>query len=121
MQQEVTLNSSKARKRDYSIEWQRTRAKAKERRAALIAVMGSKCKDCDETQPHMMTFHHPHGRLWEPNAVNAYTRIAKYEQDFAEGNLILLCGRCNTIDGNKYRNTRRAQVASRTKRLQRRR
>jgi hypothetical protein len=85
------------RVRDYHAEWIRTKAKLLIRRNFLIIKLGSKCRNCDTTEE--IEIDHPNGKDWEAKALSPQMRMAKYEQEYEEGKLSLLCRSCNGKDG----------------------
>lgn len=85
------------RKRDTKREWKAARKSARARRKALVNTLGSECVECGEREN--LHFDHPNGRTWEPRRLNGLQRMRMYERDHAEGNLRLLCNKCNGHDG----------------------
>lgn len=70
--------------------------------AALDARMGGCCAWHDMQDEHgecegPLERHHPNGRDYKPRKLSWRQRLRRYEQDFAEGNLILLCERHHKI------------------------
>lgn len=72
----------------------RARRMRHKHRAALIQLMGGECVLCHTTED--LEFDHPHGRDWgDPKHVGSTARIKRYEKEYAEGKLRLLCSDCN--------------------------
>ena len=92
-----TVELPRSHHRNTQAEWQKARAEARIRRAALIKKLGGECVECGSDEE--LTFQHPHGRTWEPRKVNGRQRIRLYERDFEAGLLTLLCNGCNSHDG----------------------
>ncbi len=63
------------------------------RRARLISELGNACCICGATEA--LELDHPFGREWTTRQLNALMRIVRYEEDYAVGNLRLLCAHCN--------------------------
>ena len=71
------------------------------RRARLIALMGGECQICGQTDS--LELHHPCGRAWKVRSLSRWTRIRRYELDYYETNLILLCEVCHLeVKGNGF-------------------
>ena len=64
------------------------------RRRLLIEKMGGRCAECGSTWH--LEFNHIKQRTWIVREVNRRKRIMLYEQDFARGELNLLCRYCNS-------------------------
>jgi hypothetical protein len=64
-------------------------------RTLLILLLGSKCKYCPERRPWRLEFHHLKVPSWRPEKTARHRRIRRYMQDWAEGILVLACGKCN--------------------------
>lgn len=79
-------------------------------RERLIESMGGACELCGVE--YDLEFDHPNGREWEPRKLNRWARLAAYRRDLAAGNLRLLCGLCNKIDGGR-RAARRRKIMGR--------
>lgn len=69
------------------------------KRFALIRKMGGRCKSCGCRDD--LEFHHPNGKKWRSNAVSRFERLRRYETDFRNGELILLCNDCHN-DGTYH-------------------
>lgn len=65
----------------------------KRRRKALVAAMGGECCQCGKKRK--LEFHHPNGRDWDTRKLARWTRIKKYEEEWAAGKIELLCKSCN--------------------------
>jgi hypothetical protein len=81
--------------------WQRRKVRFRQLalgvRDELRRVMGNVCKKCGALEN--LTFHHPHGRTWEPRDCNVQQRMRYYKRDFEAGLLELWCNTCNGRDG----------------------
>lgn len=76
----------------------------KERRAArllreqLLDTMGRVCKLCGRRRgPWHLD--HPYGRSWRVRDHSRLDRMKKYLRDWEQGNLRVLCKKCNETDG----------------------
>lgn len=67
------------------------------RRRILIRAMGSVCEDCGSGQE--LEFHHVEERTWVASKLSRWERQARYEQEWADGQLLLLCADCNKVHG----------------------
>lgn len=65
------------------------------RRTLLILLMGAKCRFCPERRPWKLEFHHTVKRTWNPHKTSRNRRVQRYAQDWANGECVLACGRCN--------------------------
>lgn len=63
------------------------------RRGRLIRKLGGRCVRCGSRED--LEFHHPHGKPWRARLLSRFQRLARYEQDAANGNLELLCKDCH--------------------------
>jgi hypothetical protein len=47
---------------------------------------------------------HPNGKTWEARVLSPQQRMKRYEEDYENGQLSLLCKKCNGTDGafNKH-------------------
>ena len=64
-------------------------------RTLLILLMGSKCKYCPERRPWVLEFHHTARPNWDSKKTSRHRRIKLWIKDYADGSLVLACGRCN--------------------------
>jgi len=55
--------------------------------------MGGKCRNCGSIDN--LERHHPYGRTWKKRSYNMLSKIKRYERDFNEGNLVLVCKKCH--------------------------
>lgn len=69
------------------------------KRTLLILLLGSKCSYCQERRPWMLQFHHTKRPCWSPHKTSRHRRIKLYMQDWANGILVLACGKCNKQRG----------------------
>mgnify|MGYP003869586845 CR=1 FL=1 len=68
------------------------------RRKALIQKLGGKCAVCG--LEHNLEFdHYPKRCEFEHKKLSRWTRLKRYEEDAAKGNLRLLCKKCNKSHG----------------------
>jgi len=67
------------------------------RRAALVTLLGGKCAYCGTT--HKLELDAIHGHIQQPRTLNRWTRVRMYEADRRNGNLRVLCRRCNASRG----------------------
>jgi hypothetical protein len=74
----------------------------------LLEAFGWKCAKCGSDKK--LEFDHPKGRDYDPTRMNRYQRMRKYLHDFLEGNLRLLCRKCNAKDGHARRYQREDYV-----------
>lgn len=73
------------------------RRRRRERRNALIQMLGGKCKRCGaETN---LEPHHTEPRTWASRDVWAIKRLKLYLIEAAAGKLVLLCRACNAALG----------------------
>jgi len=63
------------------------------RRKALIIKMGGCCEECGKKRK--LEFHHPNGRDWSCRDLSRWSRMVRYERDYENGELELLCRSCN--------------------------
>lgn len=66
-------------------------------RQSLIEQMGGCCTYCKSTEK--IQFHHPFGRLWQPNKAARWVRIARYRREWQSGLCVLACKKCNLAIG----------------------
>jgi hypothetical protein len=104
--------------RNHSEEWQKRKLKvynkANKLRELMRKALGEICTKCGTCLD--LSFHHPHGRDWEPNKKNLMQRMRLYYRDFLQGKIELLCTNCNSIDGainkNWYREVKNEPKAN---------
>lgn len=70
------------------------------RRAAIIAALGGKCKDCGTTEKLEIDGENGHPR--QPRKLSRWTRVRMYETQLAAGELNCRCRRCNAKRGNRW-------------------
>ena len=90
------------KKRDYHKEWLKTKSRISVRYNWLIIKLGGKCRECGTTEN--LELDHPNGKTWEAAKLSPQMRIKRYEEDYENGQLDLLCRSCNARDGalNKH-------------------
>ena len=81
----------KERKKRYADKW----------RYWLFETLGFRCDRCGEDRD--LQFDHQDGRNWKLSHFNISDRIRRYVKDYRNGNLRLLCGKCNRMDGARRR------------------
>ena len=68
------------------------------RRKALLEKLGNKCALCNST--YKLEFdHYPERCTFVHKKLSRWTRLKRYEEDAAKGNLRILCNKCNTQHG----------------------
>lgn len=77
------------------------------RRQILIQAMGGRCEDCGDTED--LEFHHTEHREWIAAELSRWERQKRYESEWADGVLMLLCSTCNKVHGRPV--TESAEVA----------
>lgn len=82
----------------------RVRRHVTTRRQALMRQLGNKCaiEGCENDD---LEFDHPLGRSYDIKKLSQWTRVKRYAQDLADGNLRLLCRSHNAADGARWRRT----------------
>ena len=78
---------------------ERVKKRAKERRKALIVLLGGVCKNPDDnlecTKHKKLEFDHIWGRTWDTRKYNQNTRMKFFELEAEAGLIQLLCRSCN--------------------------
>lgn len=88
--------------------WQTRKVKLAEAYASMIVALGGYCgASCDPelgcgTRSNLQ-LHHKNGRPWIASRVGPLKRSRLYAEDFARGELGVLCRQCNELDGVKHR------------------
>jgi hypothetical protein len=85
------------RKRNYHAEWLKTKSRLNVRRNFLIIKLGGQCRLCRSTKN--LELDHPDGKNWEARKFSPQMRMKRYEEDYENGQLDLLCKSCNCRDG----------------------
>jgi len=68
------------------------------RRLALLTQLGNRCNACGSE--HKLEFdHYPKRCEFIHKKLSRWTRLKRYEEDAAKGNLRLLCKKCNQSHG----------------------
>ena len=85
------------RNRDHHKEWLRTKSRLNIRRNFLVIKLGGRCRKCGSTEK--LELDHPEGKNWEAKRLSPQMRMTRYEIDYENGKLSLLCHDCNCKDG----------------------
>lgn len=64
-------------------------------RARLITEMGGCCQFCLAMDYSRLEFHHLHERTWVTRHLSRWSRLVRYRQEFAAGQIVLACSLCN--------------------------
>jgi hypothetical protein len=88
--------------RDHHREWLRTKSRIAIRYQFLVIKLGGKCRKCQAVEN--LELDHPEGKDWEARKLSPQMRMKRYEQDFENGKLSLLCVNCNRKDGALNKN-----------------
>ena len=84
-------------KRDHHAEWLRTKSRIAVRYQFLVIKLGGKCRLCSSIEN--LELDHPFGKDWEARKLSPQMRMKRYEIDYENGKLSLLCQNCNRKDG----------------------
>jgi len=85
------------RNRNYHKEWLKLKARLQVRRAFLVIKLGGKCRMCGSTEE--LELDHPNGKDYEARKLSPQMRMKRYEENYENGQLDLLCHNCNSRDG----------------------
>lgn len=66
-------------------------------RQRLIEDMGGQCVYCGSA--YNLHVHHVSERKWVVIRANRWTRVARYRREYALGQVVLACRRCNSLRG----------------------
>lgn len=76
---------------------QQKRDKYRADRNNLIYYLGGKCAHCGSKEN--LEFDHLGPKDWEPEDLNRWTRLKRYEKEYDKGKIQLLCSTCNKKKG----------------------
>ena len=88
--------------RNYHAEWLRTKSRIAVRYQFLVIKLGGKCVKCASIKD--LELDHPQGKDWSARKLSPQMRMKRYEEDFLNGKLSLLCHNCNCKDGALNKN-----------------